>query len=106
MKGVSQFIVNVSDLLEAEGRVLRTVVNGEARRLRTATTSMAMGLSLLMIAVPLAMGGIGLLAVSMIWALEPRVGWTLAVGATGLTLLAVGIGLFVTCGARARATSA
>lgn len=102
MKAVSQFVVNVSDLVEAEGRLLRTVLRGEARRMQAAAASMALTLAVVSIAVPLAVGGISLLAVSMVWALEPVVGSALAVGATGLVALAVGIGLLVASAARTR----
>ena len=106
MKAVSQFVVNVCDLFEAEGRTLRTVVRDEASRLRIATTTLAMRLSLLAIAIPIIVGGVGLLAVTMMWLLEPALGDTAALGATGFTVLALGVGLLIACGVFSRGSTA
>jgi len=106
VRAISQFVVNVCDLFEAEGRSLRAVIRGEATRARAATTSMAFGLLLALIAVPIVVGGVGLLAVSLLWALERPLGLPLAAAITGGALVAAGAGLLAVCAAGARRPTA
>lgn len=94
MKAISQFIVHVFGLIEAEGGALRTVIRGEGRRARDAASSMAMSLALLLIAVPLVLAGVGLLAAGFTWSLETYIGMPLAVCVTGLVVMAAGGGCF------------
>lgn len=95
MKALAQLVVNVFDLIEAEGRALRTVVRGESGRMRSATANMTIGVSIMLLAVPIAVGGVALLAVSMMWGLEPMLGWPVAIGLTGVAALAVGVALLM-----------
>lgn len=90
MKAVSQFVVHVADLMEAEGRSLLGVVRGEAHRAHSTATNMAMGVALLLIAVPLCVAGVWLLAAGLMWWLETQVSRPLAASLTGLVILAAG----------------
>ena len=90
MQAVSQFVVRFFDLVEAEGHALLAVVRGEASRVRAAATSMAMGLALLAVAVPIFIAGIGFLAVALMWWLETQVTRPLAACLAGVAILAVG----------------
>lgn len=92
MKAISQFVVQVFDLMEAEGSALLTVVRGEARRVQTTATNMAMGVAFLLVSVPLFVAGFWMLAAGLMWWLETQVSRPLAAGLTGLAILAVGGG--------------
>ncbi len=87
MKVISEFVVHVFDLIEAEGRSLLTVVRGEARHVRHTATDIAVGVTFLLVAVPLLIAGAGLLAAGLMWWLETLVGRPLAAGLTGLAVL-------------------
>lgn len=93
VRAASQFIVHVCDLIEAEGSALRAVIREETGRWHATVSDMIFGLSLLLIAVPVAVGGVGLLAVGLIWALEPRLGAPLAMGVAGIAAVVVAIGV-------------
>lgn len=90
MQAISQFVVRVFDLIEAEGRSLHTVVRGEARRAQTAVTNMAMAAALLFISVVLSLAGMWLLGAALMWWLETQVSRPLAACFTGLVILASG----------------
>ncbi|MFN0010628.1 MAG: hypothetical protein ACKVS8_03185 [Phycisphaerales bacterium] len=90
MKAISQFVVQVFDLIEAEGGALLTVVRGEARRAHTAATNMAMGVAFLLISIPLAVAGLCLAAAGLMWWLETLVGRPLAAVLTGFVILGAG----------------
>lgn len=92
MKVISQFVVRVFDLMEAEGKALLTVVRAEARGVRATATNVAMGVAFLLIAVPLCVGGVLLLAAGLMWWLETLVGRPLAACLTGLMILGAGGG--------------
>ena len=92
MKAISQFVVHVFDLIEAEGSALRAVVRGEARRVQTIAANMAMGVAFLFVSVPLMLAGIGLLATGLMWWLDTQVNRSLAACLTGLCILGVGGG--------------
>jgi hypothetical protein len=88
MKEISQFVVRVFDLIEAEGRVLLEVGRAEARQVQGAVNSMALGATCLLISIPLFVAGFSLLAVGLMWWLETQVTRPLAAGLTGLVVLA------------------
>lgn len=90
MKALAQFFVHALDLVEAEGRALLTVVRGEGRHVRTVATNLAMGVTFLMVSVPLFVAGVGLIAAGLMWWLESQVGRPLAASLTGIALLTVG----------------
>ena len=92
MKAISQLVVHVFDLIEAEGRTLLTVFRGESGRVRTVATNMAMGVAFLLVSVPLFVAGVWLIAAGLMWWLETQVSRPLAAGLTGLAILAVGAG--------------
>lgn len=92
MKAISQFVVNVFDLIEAEGRTLHAVVRGEARRVQTTATNMALGLALLVASLVLSLAGLWLLAAGLMWWLETQVTRPLAASITGLVILSAGAG--------------
>jgi hypothetical protein len=91
-QAVSEFIVRVVELIEAEGRTLRSAVAGEAGRAHSALVNFATGLAFLLVAVPMLVGGAGLLAVGLMWWLETQVSRPVAAAMTGLACLAVGTG--------------
>ena len=96
MKAISQFVVHTCDLIEAEGRSLLTVVRGEARSVQTAVKTLAMATAFLVIAVPLLVAGIGLLAMSVLWWLETKMDPPAAMALTGLLVLVVGMACLAT----------
>lgn len=112
MKAISELVVRICDLVEAEGRALvsasreqgrnllevvqeqgRTLLEtgrDEAQRVRAAINTLAVGFMFLLIATPLLIAGVGLiLAGVMLW-LEPQVGRPAAAAITGLLTLAAG----------------
>jgi glucan phosphoethanolaminetransferase (alkaline phosphatase superfamily) len=92
VKAISQFVVHVFDLIEAEGATILAVVRGEARRVHAAATNMALGVAILLISVPLFIAGFGLLAAGLMWWLETQVSRPLAAGLTGFVILALAAG--------------
>lgn len=92
MKAISQLVVNVFDLIEAEGRTLQSVVRGEARRVQTTATNMAFGLALLVMSLVLALAGLWLLAAGLMGWLETQVTRPLAASITGLVILGAAAG--------------
>jgi hypothetical protein len=92
VKAISQFVVHVFDLMEAEGRSLRTVFRAEARRAQATATGMAMGGAILLVSVPLFVGGVALLAAGLMWWLETEVSRPLAASVTGLAVIGAGVG--------------
>lgn len=87
MKAISELVVHVFDLMEAEGRGLLTVVRGEAKRAQSAASNMAMGLAFLTVAVPLLIGGLALMAAGLMWWLETQVARPMAACLTGLAII-------------------
>lgn len=93
MKAISEFVVRVMDLIEAEGALLRTVVRAEARAARRDAAGFAIGVAILSIAVPVCVASVGLFAAA-IWSwLEPIAGTSAAAAVMGGGLLVVGAGL-------------
>ena len=88
MKEISQFVVRVFDLVEAEGRTLLAVGREEARQAQGAVKSLAMGATCLLISIPLFVAGFSLLAIGLMWWLETLVTRPLAAALTGLVVLA------------------
>lgn len=96
MKAISQFVVHVFDLIEAEGAAFRAAVRSEAQRARETSADVATGFALLLTSVPLLLAGFGLLAAGMMWWLETILTRPLAAGITGLAVLLVGGALLLT----------
>lgn len=92
MKVVSQFVISIFDLIEAEGRALRTVARTEARQAHSALVNLAMGVTFLFVAVPLFVAGAWLLAAGLMWWLETQVSRPLAATITGLVVLMLAVG--------------
>lgn len=90
MKVISQFIVKVMDLLEAEGKAALAAVQGEGRRLRSAVRDLLVGVAFLVISIPLLVAGILLMAAGTMWWLETHVDRPAAALLTGLLVLLVG----------------
>ncbi len=90
MKVISQFVVHVCDLLEAEGRELRAVVRGESEQFRMGLARLAAAVTVLTASMILCLAGVGLLGVGLLLWLESQVGRPLAAGLTGAILLVVG----------------
>ena len=98
MRAISTFIVRVCDLLEAEGRSLRSAVREEARDAREhgkrlaagLGTGLVTGLAILLIGVPLVVGGTALMAAGLLSWLETQMTRSLALGTTGLAVLVLG----------------
>lgn len=84
MKALSQFVVRVFDLVEAEGRTLLAVTRDEARRAQATATNMAMAGACLLLAVVFVIGGYGLIAMGVRGWLAARVDPSLASVLTGL----------------------
>jgi divalent metal cation (Fe/Co/Zn/Cd) transporter len=95
VKEISQFVVRVFDLIEAEGRVLLEVGREEARRVHSAVNSMAVGATCLLISIPLFIAGISLLGIGLMWWLETQVTRPLAAVLTGFMFLAVASSLLL-----------
>ncbi len=89
MRAISQFVVRVSELMEAEGRSAVRTARVEGRVLHGVARRLALGAALLAVGVPLCVGAIVLLAMGSVLALEPSVGRPLAVGAVGLAVLLI-----------------
>lgn len=87
MKAISELVIHVFDLVEAEGKTLLHVVRNEASRARTTVANMALAIGVLVVAVPLLVSGLWLMAAGLMWWLETLVGRPLAAGITGLVLV-------------------
>ena len=105
MKAIAQLVVRLFDLVEAEGRSLRSVVRDEVQTAHAAAGNFALGLAFLIMAIPLCVGGITLLAVSFMWWLETQVSPALAACLTGLVILAAGVLFLASFRVIARKTS-
>ncbi|GDX99245.1 hypothetical protein LBMAG48_16490 [Phycisphaerae bacterium] len=96
MKMLSQLVVHVFDLVEAEGHSLRSAVRAEATRAHTAISNLVLGVGVMLIAALLSVSGLWLLAASLMWWLEPQLGKPLAACICGvLVLLLAGGGLLI-----------
>ena len=93
MRAISQFVVRIMDLIEAEGSLLRAVIRVEASAARRDASGFAIGIAILSIAVPICVAGIGLLAAAVWSWLEPAAGAPAATAITGGALLMMGTAL-------------
>lgn len=89
MKAISQFVVSVFDLIEAEGRSFRAVARAEARSAYAALVEAAMALTFVLVSVPLFVAGACLLAAGLMWWLETQVSRPAAAAITGVVVLAL-----------------
>lgn len=94
MRVVSQFIVRVCELIEAEGAAFLSIARQEAGRARSVAVQLAVGLALLAVAIPVLITGLGLMTLGLYWLLEARLEQWLAACLTGASVL--GVGLFIT----------
>ncbi len=93
MKRISEMIVRVTDLMEAEGRSLREVARVEGRVLRQVTARLTLGLAVLLATAPLVVAGVGLLLAALFMALRDPLGQPAAAAITGVVTLGVSGGL-------------
>lgn len=91
MNAISQFVISVFELAEAEGRDLRKVVRAQARDVHEAVATFAMGMAVLLVSVPLLVAGVWLMAAGLMWWLETQVARPIAAGVTGLIIIAIGV---------------
>jgi hypothetical protein len=92
VKALSQFVISVFELVEAEGRDLRTSVRSEARDALAAIVSLALAIAVLILAVPLFAGGTWLMASGLLLWLETQVSRPTATFLAGLCVFAAGVG--------------
>ncbi len=90
MKAVSELIVRVTDLVEAEGRSIRAVIRSEGRELRERVSRFSLGLIFLAGAAVLVLMGAALCVATVYAALEPSFGVAGALLAAGVFALACG----------------
>lgn len=90
MKVISQFVVRVFDLIEAEGRTLLAVARHEAARVHVIVTNMLMATAILVMAVVFVLGGCGLVAMGAVAWLEPHTGQPAALVLIGIAGAALG----------------
>lgn len=96
MKAISQFVVRVFDLIEAEGRTLLAVVRDEGARIQAVVTNLMLATALLVMAVAFVLGGCGLIACGMVHWLEGVISRPAAFVLTGLAGASLGcISLYV-----------
>jgi hypothetical protein len=93
---MTELIVRVADLAEAEGRSLRGAVRAEARELRQQASRFSVGLVMLAGAGALALIGAALCVATVYTALEPVAGGPAALLGAGLfALLGAGVLIWV-----------
>jgi len=90
VKSLAELIVAIADLAEAEGRSFVTVARQEGSKLREITRSLAVGLVVLVVAVPLLSIGACLVAIGIALWLEGHLGRPVAATLTGIIALAAG----------------
>lgn len=95
MKAISQFVISIFDLAEAEGRELRTAVRAEARDLREVSVNLALALGVLIVTIALVLVGAAFIVAGLMWWLETQVPRSLAAAITGVFALALGGGAFL-----------
>jgi hypothetical protein len=88
-KRLTELIVRISDLLEAEGRLLRDAVRTEGQTLRKHVTNASLGAAVLLVAAPLGIAGLCLLLLALFLVLRDSVGTAGAAAITGVVTLAV-----------------
>lgn len=90
MKSLAELIVAIADLAEAEGRSFVAVARQEGAKLHEITRSLAVGLIVLIVAVPLLSIGACLVAIGIALWLEGHLGRPAAAMITGAVALAAG----------------
>lgn len=90
MKSLAELIVAVANLAEAEGRSFVTAARQEGAKLHEILRSLAVGLVVLIVAVPLLSIGACLVAAGIALWLEGPLGWPAAATITGIIALAAG----------------
>lgn len=97
MKAISEFIISVFNMAEAEGRDLRASIRGEASAFRAAVVSLALALAVLILAVLCLAGGAWLVVFGFHLWLESQVPRPLAAALAGLSVVIIGVGGLVLC---------
>jgi hypothetical protein len=87
MKVISQFVVSIFDLIEAEGHALLSVARTQAGEVHSGVARLAMAIAFLLAFVPLFIAGVLLLATGLMWGLETQVSRPLAAALTGCVVL-------------------
>jgi hypothetical protein len=95
MKMLSDFVISVFELAEAEGRDLRTTVRTEAAALRAEILCLSLAIGVLAFAVLLFTGAAGLIVFGLLLWLESQVSRPLAAVLAGLGAFVLGIGCVV-----------
>jgi hypothetical protein len=90
VKRLAELVVRVADLLEAEGRTLLEVGRTEAARLQTVLLRTAVGLTFLVLAVPLLGGAFVMIARGIYLGLVSVIGAGWASTVTGLIIFGFG----------------
>ena len=91
MKRISELVVRIADLVEAEGRSLRGIVQSEARTFRMQVSRFVLSLAWVAGAIVLVLAGIVLIGVAEFLLIEQSWGRPAAAAVTGLGLLLLGI---------------
>lgn len=93
---ISQLVVHIFDLVEAEGHSLRSAIRGEASRAHAAIANLVLGAGIVLVATVLSIAGLAMVAASLFWWLEPHAGRPLASFVCGvLILLLAGGGVYL-----------
>jgi len=87
LKALSQFVVHLFDLIEAEGRSFLAISREEVRHARNAAADFAVGAVFLVVSVPLFLGGLTFLVAALFWWLETLFIRPLAACLTGLAVM-------------------
>jgi hypothetical protein len=95
MKAISDFVISVFELAEAEGRDLRTSVRVEAGAARAAVIRLSVALAVLVVGALLLGGGAWLMLSGLHLWLETQVSRPLAAVLAGLSVFGVGVGCLV-----------
>lgn len=90
MKAITELIVRVADLVEAEGRSVRSALRADARALRESAGRFTLGAAMTVAAAVLLLIGACLCVATVYAALEPSVGVPMALLASGLFSMACG----------------
>jgi hypothetical protein len=90
VKAISQFIVHVFDLIEAEGGAFRAAVRDEGASAREGAMRVASSFAVLLISVPVFISGVWMMGAGLMWWLETQVSRPLSAFITGLTLIIAG----------------
>jgi len=87
LKALSQFVVHLFDLIEAEGRTFLAIGREEVRHARNAVADLAIGAVFLVVSIPLFLCGLTFLVVALFWWLETLVERPLAACITGFVVM-------------------